>query len=191
MLQSLHHLKSNLNRFSLVHILKQQRKHFPWKRKILGSVPVASSFLAAALPHTKPPAMLALTFLAGSSGFTGAGPALVAPRPQVQCAGRPLLAVEMSAARRAHLGALVSGLTSLATLGAAANAAEIRSTPWAMSTFRACAALRIRLAAPQPWWCPHDYGRKSDLSPASRFTLATLSAHPPRARVPCVLSRRD
>ena len=92
--------------------------------------------------------MLAVTFLAGSSGFTGAGPALVAPRPQVQFAGRPLLAVEMSAARRAHLGALVSGLTSLATLGAAANAAEIRSTPWAMSTFRACAALRIRHAAP-------------------------------------------
>ena len=92
--------------------------------------------------------MLAVTFLAGSSGFTGAGPALVAPRPQVQFAGRPLLAVEMSAARRAHLGALVSGLTSLATLGAAANAAEIRSTPWAMSNFRACAALRIRHAAP-------------------------------------------
>ena len=108
--------------------------------------PVASS-RRRPLSH-KASEMLAVTFLAGSSGFTGAGPALVAPRPQVQFAGRPLLAVEMSAARRAHLGALVSGLTSLATLGAAANAAEIRSTPWAMSTFRACAALRIRHAAP-------------------------------------------
>merc|ERR1719408_1230229 len=40
----------------------------------------------------------------------------------------------MSSARRAHLGALASGLTSLGAL-TAANAAEVRSTPWAMSTF--------------------------------------------------------
>merc|ERR1719408_757659 len=40
----------------------------------------------------------------------------------------------MSSARRAHLGALASGLTSLGAL-TVANAAEVRSTPWAMSTF--------------------------------------------------------
>jgi len=79
--------------------------------------------------------MLAVSFLAGSSAFTGAGPAVLAPRPQVRFTSRPLLDVEMSASRRAHLGALASGLTSLAAVSTAANAAEVRSTPWAMSTF--------------------------------------------------------
>ena len=124
-----------------------EKKSRRFLRRFTRSVRTRATSRRRPLSH-KASEMLAVTFLAGSSGFTGAGPALVAPRPQVQFAGRPLLAVEMSAARRAHLGALVSGLTSLATLGAAANAAEIRSTPWAMSTFRACAALRIRHAAP-------------------------------------------
>jgi len=78
---------------------------------------------------------LALSFLAGSSGFSGIAPAVLSPRPQVQFGARPFLAVEMSASRRAHLGALASGLTSLGAMSAAANAAEVRSTPWAMSTF--------------------------------------------------------
>eukprot|EP00322_Chrysochromulina_rotalis_P023226 CAMPEP_0115868012 /NCGR_PEP_ID=MMETSP0287-20121206/21065_1 /TAXON_ID=412157 /ORGANISM="Chrysochromulina rotalis, Strain UIO044" /LENGTH=670 /DNA_ID=CAMNT_0003322637 /DNA_START=38 /DNA_END=2050 /DNA_ORIENTATION=- len=79
--------------------------------------------------------MLAIGFLASSTAFTGAGPALVAPRPQVSFGSRPVLDIEMSSARRAHLGALATGLTSLGALSTAANAAEVRSTPWAMSTF--------------------------------------------------------
>ena len=92
---------------------------------------------------------LALSFLAGSSGFSGIAPAVLSPRPQVQFGARPFLAVEMSASRRAHLGALASGLTSLGAMSAAANAAEVRSTPWAMSTFRTSAALQT-LARPGP-----------------------------------------
>ena len=38
-------------------------------------------------------------------------------------------------ARRAHLGALASGLAGLVASNQVANAAEVRSTPWAMSTF--------------------------------------------------------
>jgi len=72
---------------------------------------------------------LALSFLAGSSGFTAAGPAILAPRPQVQFASRSFVEVEMSAARRTQSLALGAALAATISVNAA-NAAD----PWPYST---------------------------------------------------------
>ena len=47
----------------------------------------------------------------------------------------PVVPTMSASARRAQLGALASGLAGLVATSQAASAAEVRSTPWAMSTF--------------------------------------------------------
>lgn len=121
---------------------------------------------------------LALSFLAGSSGFTAAGPAILAPRPQVQFASRSFVEVEMSAARRTQSLALGAALAATISVNAA-NAAD----PWPYSTLLSkvqgdeVAKVRALSTAPAPL-PPRRFERaqaKRVAEPPSR--ARALSAH--------------